>query len=86
MTTIKGKSMTTPRGTDMLELPFSLKGRLKKARRDAMPLERLFLPFSSADGRWGVGPAGIYLRALWKRSMLGDYRPGVGFWASAVVG
>lgn len=30
-TTIHGKSKTTPRGIDMLELPFNLRGRRKKA-------------------------------------------------------
>lgn len=32
---MQGKSTTTPRGTEMLELPFSLRGLRKKARRES---------------------------------------------------
>lgn len=39
MTTMQGKSTTTPNGTDMLEFPLSLRGLRKKARREA---NRLF--------------------------------------------
>ncbi len=35
MTTMQGKSTTTPNGTDILEFPRNLKGLRKKARREA---------------------------------------------------
>jgi len=47
-TTMQGKRMTTPSGTEMLELPFSLRGRLRYARREASVPRCLF---SSAVGR-----------------------------------
>lgn len=57
-TTITGKRMTTPRGTDMLELPFNLSGRLKKANFDVNLLAFPLRPFSS-EGSWGVGVGAI---------------------------
>ena len=38
MTTMQGKSTTTPKGTEMLELPLNLRGLRKKARREAKRL------------------------------------------------
>ena len=38
MTTMPGKSTTTPKGTEMLELPLNLRGLRKKARREAKRL------------------------------------------------
>lgn len=52
MTTMTGKRITTPRGTDMLEFPFNRSGLLKKARRDIL-LGRGVAPFSSMDGSCG---------------------------------
>jgi hypothetical protein len=49
ITTMQGKRTTTPRGTDMLELPFNLRGLRKKARRDAIPFA-FALVFSSLVG------------------------------------
>lgn len=68
-TTMQGKRMTTPRGTEMLEFPFSLRGRLKYARREAIVPRCLF---SSAVGRWGVWPTGRYFPARRRRSMMMD--------------
>jgi hypothetical protein len=55
--TTQGKSTTTPSGTDMLELPRSLRGLRKKARRDRIGLGRVCgcLPFSSEVGSAAVG-------------------------------
>lgn len=53
MRTMQGKRTTTPKGTDMLELPFNLKGLLKKASREARPFD-LDFPFSSLVGSWGA--------------------------------
>ena len=68
-TTMHGKMMTTPKGTEMLELPFNLRGLRKKASREANRLERGFLPpFSSDRGSCG-GPEGMSLPARRKRSI-----------------
>lgn len=51
MTTMHGKMMTTPRGTETLEFPLNLKGRRKRARREPIAPERaLRPPFSSDTG------------------------------------
>lgn len=56
ITTIQGKSTTTPNGTDMLEFPLSLRGLRKKARREANRFvgrivdDDGFLSFSSEIG------------------------------------
>ena len=50
-TTIHGNSRTTPNGIEMLELPFNLSGRLKKANLE----DPLLLDFpSSVEGRSGA--------------------------------
>lgn len=54
MTTMTGKRITTPRGTDMLEFPFNRSGLLKKANRDDILLGRGVAPFSSIDGSCGA--------------------------------
>jgi len=49
-TTMQGNNNTTPRGIEMLEFPFSLSGRRKKASRELV----FALVFtSSMDGRFG---------------------------------
>ena len=70
MMTMTGKRMTTPSGTDMLEFPRNLNGRLKKARREDSVFGRGFTSrrFSSAVGSWGVLPTSLL--ALWKISIL----------------
>jgi hypothetical protein len=84
MTTMQGNKMTTPSGTEMLELPFNLSGRRKKARRDANVRDGRDLFFSSAVGSWGGDSApamGMSLRARRKRSIVGskgDVGPGQG--------
>ena len=50
MTTMQGKKTTTPRGTETLELPRSLRGRLKYATRDAHVLRARGGFFSSVTG------------------------------------
>jgi hypothetical protein len=69
-TTMHGKSMTTPSGTDMLEFPLNLNGLRKKARRKAHMFGRVF-GFSSDVGNWG-GPDPTSLLALRKRSITTD--------------
>jgi hypothetical protein len=49
-TTIQGNSRTTPRGIDMLELPFNLSGRLKNA---SLEVTFVFVFASSIEGRFG---------------------------------
>jgi hypothetical protein len=49
MTTMQGKRMTTPSGTETLELPFKRIGRRKKSSRDHNLPVRPF--FSDMDGR-----------------------------------
>jgi len=71
MTTMHGKRMTTPRGTDMLELPFNLSGRLKKANLDAIMPALDLRPFSS-DGSWAAGVGAIFDTRR-RRSMM-DWR------------
>jgi hypothetical protein len=69
-----GKMMTTPRGTEMLELPFNLSGRRNRARREVIIPERVFRPpFSSDTGSCG-GPDGTSRPARRKRSIGGGSR------------
>jgi hypothetical protein len=49
-TTIQGNSRTTPRGIEMLELPFNRSGRRKKANLDEI---FVFFLTSSKEGRFG---------------------------------
>jgi hypothetical protein len=49
-TTIQGNNNTTPSGMEMLELPFNLSGRLKKASLE-LTLDLVFCP--STIGRFG---------------------------------
>lgn len=71
MMTMQGKRMTTPSGTEMLELPLNLKGLRKNASREAKVFGRGLTPrrFSSAVGRRRAPPATSRL-ALWNRSIL----------------
>lgn len=48
-TTMHGKRITTPSGTEMLEFPLNLNGLRKNARREVIMLGRI-LRFSSAVG------------------------------------
>lgn len=75
-TTMQGNKMTTPRGTEMLELPFNRMGFRKKANRDASDFDGrcLCAVFSSAVGSRG-GPLGINLPARRKRSILAGWLP-----------
>lgn len=68
-----GKSTTTPSGTDTLEFPFNLSGRLRYARRVAHVVRpRALAVFSPVTGNcWGP-PAGMYLPARRRRSMAVD--------------
>jgi hypothetical protein len=68
-TTIQGNRRTTPRGTEMLELPFNRKGRRKNASLD---MNLLFGRDSSFKGR--VGGGGRRFSALLTRSI--DTKPG----------
>ncbi len=72
MTTMHGKRITTPSGTEMLEFPFNRSGRRKKAKRDNSLPERECLPFSSVDGSWSAGVDGSSLEARRRRSMVMD--------------
>lgn len=45
-----GKSTTTPSGTDTLEFPFNLRGRLRYARRVAHVVRPRALVFSPVTG------------------------------------
>lgn len=49
-TTMQGNNSTTPRGIEMLELPFNLNGRLKNA---SLELVFALVLTSSMDGRFG---------------------------------
>lgn len=70
ITTMHGNRTTTPRGTDILELPFNLRGLRKKARREVIPLDFAFV-FSSLVGRCEeVAGTRLYVRR--KRSMMAD--------------
>lgn len=64
-----GKSTTTPRGTETVEFPRNLKGRLRKAKRAAKPLCLGDPLFSSWVGSCSWLAEGIILEALRKRSM-----------------
>jgi hypothetical protein len=64
-----GKSTTTPRGTETVEFPRNLKGRLRKARRAAKPFCRDDPLFSSWVGSCSWLAEGTILEALRKRSM-----------------
>jgi hypothetical protein len=69
-TTIQGNRRTTPRGTEMLELPFKRKGRRKNASLDA---SLLFGRDSSFKER--VGDEGRRFSARRTRSI--DAKPGL---------
>jgi len=58
-TTIQGNNRTTPRGIEMLELPFSLSGRRKNA---SLEPTFDFVLTSSREGRFG--DEGIRFRTL----------------------
>lgn len=73
MTTIHGNSSTTPRGTDIVEFPFSRRGLLKKANCAA----NLPLPFSDSIGTVvgsGAWNDGIRFMVLRTASMMPDGR------------
>ena len=79
-----GKRMTTPRGTETLEFPRILIGLRKNARREAhvFPGRTLGASFSSATGSCVCLPAGIYLPARRRRSILVACIAGVQGWAT----
>lgn len=74
MTTMRGKSMTTPRGMEMAELPLRRRGLRKKARRDHNLPGCVFdlWSFSSAVGSGGGPERALPARRI--RSMAGDVR------------
>jgi hypothetical protein len=61
-TTMQGNSSTTPRGIEMLELPFNLRGRLKNA---SLEVTFVFVFASSIEGRFG--DEGSRFRTLCKK-------------------
>jgi hypothetical protein len=68
--------MTTPRGTEMVELPFNLMGRRKKASLEASIPRRLRRPpFSSATGSWSGGSCASRVTRR-TRSILNEEVPG----------
>lgn len=72
MTTIRGKSMTTPRGMEMAELPLRRSGLRKKAKRDHNLPGCVFdlWSFSSAVGSGGGPERALPARRI--RSMAGE--------------
>lgn len=69
MTTMSGKRITTPSGTEMLEFPLNLNGRLKYAKRDAIGFGRCFRFSSTAEAVGSCGVLPTSLLALWNRSI-----------------